>query len=128
MSVVYLCDSDTENCVASGELVVRPDSGAFFTLIAIYLGEIVAPLGSLLLTLFLDLDLNASGAGGFESLIWLAPSYLNFFAFGFTFMLQMIYWLLDFPAWLTRVWLEYIISGYTWSWVLAYIGFTALLT
>ena len=99
MSVIYLCDPNIENCVASGELAVRPDSGAFFTLIAIYLGEIVAPLASLLLALFLDLDFNTSSSiYGYEILLWLIPSYLNFVAFGFTFTLQMIYWLLDFPA------------------------------
>ena len=44
MSVSYICDANVENCDAVGELVVRPDGGAFGSLIGIYLGEIISPI------------------------------------------------------------------------------------
>ena len=62
---------------------------------------------------------DSDSYAGPELIVWLFPAILNFYAYGFTFLLQTIYWLFDFPAGFTSGWIEHIVSNYTFLMIVA---------
>ena len=127
MSSSDLCEPGVENCATRQELldqlIIQPDSGAFFSLIGIYFMQIVSPIFSFVIT---SLIVPANSSVGYELLLWLLPNLASFYIYGPMFVLQLIYWLLDFPAWLTRFLIEHVVSNLVFLITLANIGLGSL--